>query len=408
MKMAKIESIKSYTGQDLDNIFFRPMLTGPSAEELGIRVMYNMPVPTVLHFWKRSGNILQKFEHAGWNGAAAADKFQKTIDLKRVKAEVGYSAEDYFSMVYELISASPEVNMEDLSGSALEAAETTLFKQSIAESIRATMWLGNSERADFMNTFDGFLKHLCQDTLAGEKDIVSLVYNHNSEKWATELLAEMWNKSSSYLRSLKSEGNLAYFVTSDIYAQYENELDQADYESAYTARQDGRQQLCYRGIPIVDVALSDYQNMCDDLPNNFALLTDRRNLALAVNTSDFPGTEVNMWYNPDEMENRQRAVFMAGCDYLLPELITFAISAGVSAEVEIDGNQAHIIAYVLDPNCLESVKIATLNGNSITSEVRSVSGADFSGVHDIEGSVVDGVRLVITYRNGVVETQTLR
>lgn len=31
-----------------------------------------------------------------------------------------------------------------------------------------------------------------------------------------------------------------------------------------------------------------------------------------------------MWYNPDLMENRQRAVFMAGCDYLLPELISLA------------------------------------------------------------------------------------
>ena len=51
--MSKIETIKSYTGQDLENIFFRPMLTGPSAEEMGIKVMYNMPVPTVLHFWKR-------------------------------------------------------------------------------------------------------------------------------------------------------------------------------------------------------------------------------------------------------------------------------------------------------------------------------------------------------------------
>ena len=29
-----------------------------------------------------------------------------------------------------------------------------------------------------------------------------------------------------------------------------------------------------------------------------------------------------MWYNPDEMENRQRAIFMAGCDYLLPELMS--------------------------------------------------------------------------------------
>ncbi len=406
--MAKIESIKSYTGEDLDNIFFRPMLTGPSAEELGIRVMYNMPVPTVLHFWKRSGNILQKFTSAGWNGSAAADKFQKTIDLRRVKAEVGYSAEDYFSMVYELISSSPDVNMGDLSGTALETAETTLFKQAVAESIRTTMWLGNSERYGFMNTFDGFLKHLCTDTMAGEKEIVSLIIDRTGEKWATQLLAEMWNRSNSTLRALKSEGQLAYFVTSDIYAQYENELDQADYESAYIARQDGRQQLCYRGIPLVDVALSDYNNMCEDLPNYFALLTDRRNLALAVNTSDFPGTEVNMWYNPDEMENRQRAVFMAGCDYLLPELVTFAIGGELNTEVVISDNVALITIDCSDQNSIESVKMVTLSGNNITSELYQVEGSQLSGEHELQGTDVDGVRMVITYRNGIVETKNIR
>ena len=54
------------------------------------------------------------------------------------------------------------------------------------------------------------------------------------------------------------------------------------------------------------------------------LLTDRRNLVLAVNTSDFPGNEIRMWYNPDLMENRQRAVFMAGCEVLDEKLVSFA------------------------------------------------------------------------------------
>jgi len=53
------------------------------------------------------------------------------------------------------------------------------------------------------------------------------------------------------------------------------------------------------------------------------MLTDRRNLVLAVNTADMPGNEVRMWYNPDEMENRQRAVFMAGCAILDESLVTY-------------------------------------------------------------------------------------
>ena len=39
---------KTYSGRELETIFFRPLLTGPSAESLGIRILYNMPMPTVV------------------------------------------------------------------------------------------------------------------------------------------------------------------------------------------------------------------------------------------------------------------------------------------------------------------------------------------------------------------------
>lgn len=92
-----IENPKTYSGRELETIFFRPMLTGPDALDLGIKVMYNMPVPTTLNFWRRSGDILQPYG-AGWNGSKAADRYQKSIDMSKVKAEIAYSAADYFSM----------------------------------------------------------------------------------------------------------------------------------------------------------------------------------------------------------------------------------------------------------------------------------------------------------------------
>ena len=397
--MSKIETIKSYTGHDLENIFFRPMLTGPSADELGIKVMYNMPVPTTLHFWKRSGDVLQKFDKAGWNGSAAASKFQKTMDLKRVKAEVGYSAEDYFSMVYELITANPNVNMEDLSGTELEAAETALFKQDIAESIRTTMWLGDTERTAFCNTFDGFLKHITSDLMGGEKSITTLGFNKQSEKWASELFAKIWSRSTDHLRALKSDGNLVLFVSSDVYAQYENELDNADYEAAYIARQDGRPQLHYRGIPVVDLQLGGYKEQSNNLPASFVIFTDRRNMALAVNTNDFPGTEVKMWYNPDQMENRQRAVFMAGCDYLLPELVTFALCNEVNVASDINADYACIEVEAQDSGSIKSMHISVYDNGETIEEV-TMTGAEVNGTFEYEGTNLTGVRVIIEFMNG--------
>ena len=169
--MSFLENPKQYTGQELETIFFRPMLSGPSAQELGVRVLYNMPVPTTVQLWDGQRNVLQKYTAAGWSGGDAAHRYQKTIQLSRVKAELGFSAADYFAQVYELIAARADVNMDDLTGSELEQAETTLFKQAVAEGIRATMWMGDTTGESGLNTFDGFLKALTAFAASEEEGI---------------------------------------------------------------------------------------------------------------------------------------------------------------------------------------------------------------------------------------------
>ena len=109
--MTYLENSKQYTGSDLENIFFRPILTGDSAQELGVRVLYNMPQATHIQIWDGQRNILQKFTSAGWAGGTATKRVEKAIDLQRVKAEIGFSAADYFSMVYEKIAAITDTNM---------------------------------------------------------------------------------------------------------------------------------------------------------------------------------------------------------------------------------------------------------------------------------------------------------
>lgn len=385
--MSKIEKIKSYEGQNLDTIFFRPMLTGESAEALGIKVMYNTPVPTTLHFWKRNGDILRKYTSNGWNGGEPATKLQKTIQMNKVKAEMAYSAEDYFSTVFEMIASRSDVNFEDLSGTELEEAETKLFRASIAESIRATMWYGNTSRSSgVLSTFDGFIKRFMEadkqeDPVLGENVMVRLAYiPNNKEGWAEALLKQMWDNSTDILRSQRSEGQLAFFVSTDVYNAYEEELDNVAIEAAYLAKQSGREGLYYRGIPVIDLRLNAYTlEGCEDMPKSFAFLTDRRNLALAVNTNDFPGTEVRMWYNPDVMENRQRAIFMAGCDFLFPELITAAFGVEIT-DINIEKS---------DESFMMRASVAGLDNNLLwakefTVRTYNVTGAVIGEDYDVE------------------------
>ncbi|MDE6446570.1 MAG: hypothetical protein K2L06_06895 [Alistipes sp.] len=322
--MSFLENAKQYTGAELDTIFFRPFLTGPSAQELGVRILYNLPVPTTVQLWDGQQNILQKHTGKGWTGGASARKYQKTIALSRVKAEMGFSASDYFSLVYEKIAARADVNMDDLTGTELEQAETALFRQAVAENIRATMWVGDAGATSGYNTFTGFLKTIMNYSVAELfHQQAYTTATMNDPEMVVALFDDLWKNADTRIQDVKGEGQLAFFVTSDLYYLYEKYLDSKGVDAAYTDTVNGRQGLAYHGIPVIDVRLGNYLSGTS-LPQSFCLLTDRRNLVLAVNTADFPGNEVRMWYNPDEMENRQRALFMAGCDILDESMLSFA------------------------------------------------------------------------------------
>ncbi len=315
-----IENPKTYRGTDLETIFFRPSFCGKNAEQLGIRVIYNMPMPTTVQVWSQPEYVLQPFE-SGWNGGANATKYQKTIQMTKVKAETRFSADDYFSMIFEKITNRGDVNMEDLTGTELEKAETELFRQAIAESVRSAMWLGDTDGAiSDITLFNGFLANI--------KSVLDQVPHQAIDSAeqapsAIEMLKGCWDMATPELKSLRSEGELVYFVSSDVYNGYIEYLDQKGVDSAYNDLINGHTALCYHGIPVVEVPLGRYER---NEFSTFCLLTDRRNLVLALNTSDMPENEVRMWYNPDLMENRQRAVFLIGADFIDQQLLSLYYS----------------------------------------------------------------------------------
>ena len=315
---------KNYTGHELDTIFFRPLLSGPSAESLGIRILYNMPMPTVVQMWDHSGNVLSPFDEASaWSGGTKTTHYQKTIPMSRVKAENAFSASDYFSTIFELITNRADVNMEDLTGTELEVAETELFRRAIAESIRMNLWLGDKsgELETGYNSFDGLLKIIDERVKGGDfyyskGDLDSQLSSYT----VPEIFDLMIRKASPRLKGLYNEGEVAFFVSPTIYSLYESFLDNNFGTAAYTDTQTGRRSLMYHGFPVIEINL-DPAISSSKLSKNFCFFTDRRNLVLAVNTADSPGSEVRMWYNPDQMENRQRAVFALGCEVLDDELV---------------------------------------------------------------------------------------
>lgn len=310
-----IENAKNYTGAELDQIFIRPTFTGEDAKELGIRVMYNIPQNTTMNFFAKQSNILKEFA-TGWQGGEASKKYQKTIEMKKIKAEVGYQAEDYFATVFEKITNRSDVSMQNLTGTDLAKAEEELFRDAIKEDLRCAMWAGDTDAtlSDY-NTFDGFLKKAA--TYEDSKKVKL------SEPTASNIIASfkaVWNAASETLRAMKSKGNLCFFVTSDVYNALEEAYDGKTNSVAYSEMINGRAVLRWHGIEVKEIHAESVLKVAQSA----ILLSHKDNLVLAVNTTDMPSASVRMWYNPDENENRQRAAFLASAEILDESLVVYS------------------------------------------------------------------------------------
>jgi hypothetical protein len=257
---------------------------------------------------------------SGWQGCTSAEWDEKEIQLKKLKAESSYSAESYFSSIYELMLGSADINLGDLTGTDLEKAETELFRRAIVESIYATMWFGDEECSiSSFSSFNGFLRQIIDYAETENPNAPIILGEEITDFSPTDMFRNLWTQSTQDLRSLASEGNLVYFVSSDIYDAYRFWLEDSGLTSPVVDSNNARPTLSYHGIPIEEIPAGQYGLT---KASSFCILTDRRNLILALNLADSPEKEVHMWYNPDEMENRQRVVFLAGATIAYKELVS--------------------------------------------------------------------------------------
>ena len=128
---------------------------GDSARELGVRVLYNMPVPTTIQLWDGQRNVLRNTPPPDGRAVTRRPSCKKTISLGRVKADWDFRPPTISRWSMKRSPHAPTSTWTDLTGTELEQAETALFKQAVAESIRATMWVGDTSAASGYNTSTG-------------------------------------------------------------------------------------------------------------------------------------------------------------------------------------------------------------------------------------------------------------
>lgn len=273
--MSKIEQVKVYNGSELETVFFRPIMNKAKS----MKALLNVSSPPRICWWKRDG---------------MPKKYTKQVELSKVNIEISHPADDYFDMVYQIMRDSG-ASVDDLSAQELENAKCFLLRGEIIDHINDATWCGS-------NYMDGII-----DKMMSDDEIPSFSYSGDDS--VEDLFRRVWEQASTLLQGMKLDGKLRFYVSPDIYKKYDGLLhyDEYNYNPAIV--------LYYKGIYI------------EKKPSNsqsFIMLTDERNLALAVDTTGRE-SEARLWYNPDTIENKQRVVFEMGVDYLLPELISLGV-----------------------------------------------------------------------------------
>lgn len=126
-----------------------------------------------------------------------------------------------------------------------------------------------------------------------------------------------------FLNSLSNRKMVRIYATDTMIENLVSTYEALGTEESHRIIVDGIERITYRGIPIFPMGIDHYlsNDFISPYPHR-ALLTLPDNLALALNGSN-DEAEVALWFNRDENENRQRAQFEAGWDYLEP-LMTVA------------------------------------------------------------------------------------
>lgn len=139
-------------------------------------------------------------------------------------------------------------------------------------------------------------------------------------------LRDLWENSFVELKGLPINQKV-FLVTHSIYDNYLESLeDSGTYtETAKDILINGKPQLYYRGIPVIPMDWGSY--LSADFPtgyySNRIIYTAKDNLVIGTDLAN-DLNKIEMWYNQDEQENRLRAMYRVGAQYVHNKLVSVA------------------------------------------------------------------------------------
>lgn len=134
-----------FNGKENEEIIIRPMFLGTMPKEMGIRVITSVKSSVKLTFFGNISKILKAYA-SGFQGGSGSTIVQKKLELEEFKAEAEYSKQTYKDTILENVTNVGGIKQNDITGTAVLAAEVRVFMNGVMDDVRRIFWLGDKSK----------------------------------------------------------------------------------------------------------------------------------------------------------------------------------------------------------------------------------------------------------------------
>jgi hypothetical protein len=325
----------TYAGKELlEEIFYAPQADGAGQNPFALhRVMSDVKTKKNIYVVGKLQGILQADSGCGFSASGSVAITDRVIDPVKLKVNVE-QCEDAFAETIFAEAQKAGVSRADLTGTVIEEMLMNAVSRAMREDLIKSAWFSDATSSHaFYGNFDGYFERI----LAGGFGGVTLDLNSSATYEAAGVLAsdgayaalkQLYKSMPAAMRGLK--GDLVAMVTSTVYDNLLETLENSGTDSGLTRIQDGVAQLKFRGIPIIDMSFWD-ESLADTSANpksaaigdNAIVITTPDNLIIGTDVTD-PASEMKVWYEEKDEKVYIKSKFNYGTQIVSDELIVAA------------------------------------------------------------------------------------
>jgi hypothetical protein len=215
----------SFRGTEANNIFLEPVFFDDDLRGQ-FRVLGNVANKKKMIFVQQLENIVRKYSGCGFNPVGAADIYQRTIDVEKMKVDLEMCWDEFEDTVFEELLKTG-TRLPDISGTLIETILLTRVQQAIRNDITRLSYFGDqSSNNPNFDSLDGFwtvyYPQLVADDLVPRTNTGSGTNLAAGDGFA--ILRDVYDQAPLQLKGLPANQKV-FNVTQSVYSQLREDIE---------------------------------------------------------------------------------------------------------------------------------------------------------------------------------------